>query len=375
MLAETLENHGLTQLMTKMWLQGTTRRSAEQIALEMESVGGSIDSFGGNNSFGLTLEVLSGDLQTGLDVFADVLLHPSFPAEPFERERRIQLEFIRAQRDQLLQSCGQAMRRALFGAAGYGLDCAGTQESVQAASLPGLAAFHKRLVVPNNCVLAVFGDIRAAQARAAIRKFLGRWEKAAPRHPRAARYCSLTEIKRVTDTRDKAQAVLVIGFPGTTLLAGDRYPLELLQEGCSDLGSRLFLRIREKLGLAYYVGAQNFLGLAPGYFAFYVGTAPEKLGEVEKELLAEAELLRAGGLTEEELRRAKAKVIGQRKISRQDLGGYAMNAALNELYGLGYEHFDAEDAAYEAVTAAQVREAARKYLTPGALVVSVIKPG
>ena len=58
----------------------------------------------------------------------------------------------------------------------------------------------------------------------------------------------------------------------------DRYALELLQEACSDLGSRLFLRIREKLGLAYYVGAQNFLGLAPGYFAFYAGTAPEKAG-------------------------------------------------------------------------------------------------
>jgi zinc protease len=179
----------------------------------------------------------------------------------------------------------------------------------------------------------------------------------------------------VAGTRDKAQAVIVIGFPGTTLRQADRYPLELLQEGCSDLGSRLFLRIREKLGLAYYVGAQNFLGLVPGCFAFYVGTAPEKLAEVEKELLAEAELLRASGLTDEELRRAKAKVIGQRKISRQDLGGYAMNVALDELYGLGYQHFDTEDASYEAVTADQVREAARKYLTPTAHVISIIKPG
>ena len=373
-LAETLENHGLTQLMTKMLLQGAARRSAEQIALQIESIGGSIDSFGGNNSFGLNLEVLSGDLKTGLDVFADVLLHPAFPAAPFERERRIQLESIRAQRDQLLQSCGQAMRRALFGPAGYGLDTSGTLESVQAASLAQLAAFHEKLVVPNNCVLAVFGDIRAAEVKAAVQKNLGRWKKGAPVIPAPPKTIDLTEIRRVTDTRDKAQAVIVIGFPGTTLLDADRYPLELLQEGCSDLGSRLFLRIREKLGLAYYVGAQNFLGLAPGYFAFYVGTAPEKLAEVEKELLAEAALLCADGLTAEELRRAKAKIIGQRKISRQDLGGYAMSVALNELYGLGYQYLDTEDAAYEAVTAAQVRDAARKYLTPAALVVSVIKP-
>jgi zinc protease len=373
-LAETLENHGLTQLMTKMLLQGTARRSAEQLALEIESIGGSIDSFGGNNSFGLNLEVMSGDLKTGLDVFADVLLHPSFPSGPFERERRIQLESIRAQRDQLLQSCGQAMRRALFGGAGYGLDPNGTEESVQAASLAGIAAFHQKLVVPNNCVLAIFGDIRAEKVKDTVQKHLGRWKETAPVIPALPEQIVLTEVRRVADTRDKAQAVIVIGFPGTTLRQADRYPLELLQEGCSDLGSRLFLRIREKLGLAYYVGAQNFLGLVPGYFAFYVGTAPEKLAEVEKELLAEAELLRAGGLTDDELRRAKAKVIGQRKISRQDLGGYAMNVALDELYGLGYQHFDTEDATYEAVTADQVRAAARKYLTPTAHVVSIIKP-
>ena len=130
--------------------------------------------------------------------------------------------------------------------------------------------------------------------------------------------------------------MLVIGFRGTTVRDADRYPLELLQEACSDLGSRLFMRIREKLGLAYYVGAQNVLGLAPGYFAFYAGTMPEKASQVETELLNEAELLRAEGLTAEELKRAKAKIIGQRKIARQDLGGFAMTTALDELYGLGY---------------------------------------
>ena len=91
--------------------------------------------------------------------------------------------------------------------------------------------------------------------------------------------------------------MLVIGFRGMTVHDADRYALELVQEACSDLGSRLFLRVREKLGLAYYVGAQNVVGLAPGYFAFYAGTTPEKAGLVETELLNEAELLRSEGLT------------------------------------------------------------------------------
>ncbi len=185
---------------------------------------------------------------------------------------------------------------------------------------------------------------------------------------------TLEEIKRVVENRDKKQAVLLIGFPGTTVHDADRYALELLQEACSDLGSRLFLRIREKLGLAYYVGAQNFLGLAPGYFAFYTGTMPEKVELVEKELLREAELLRTEGLTTEELKRAKAKIIGQRKIARQDLGGLAMTTALDELYGLGYDHSDTDDARYEAVTLEDIKAAAEKYLRDDAMVVSVVRP-
>ena len=91
-------------------------------------------------------------------------------------------------------------------------------------------------------------------------------------------------------------------------------------------------------------------------------------------MLNEADLLRAEGLTAEELKRAKAKIIGQKKIARQDLGGLAMATALDELYGLGYVNYDAEDARYEAVTLEQVKVVARKYLRADALVISVVNP-
>ncbi len=373
-LVENERDNGLTQLASKMLLQGTRRRSAEQIAVAVESVGGSIDSFGGNNSFGLTAEVMSGDFKKGFDVFADVLLNPSFPAAAFAREQGIQLELIRSQRDHLLQSCNQAMRKALFGAAGYGLDPLGTEKSVGSLGAGDAAAFYHRLAVPENCVFAIFGDVSASDIKKAVQQSFGRWKKSPPIKWPAPSAPALMEIKRVTDFRDKKQAVMLVGFPGLTIRDPDRYPLELLQEGCSDLGSRLFLRVREKLGLAYFVGAQNFLGLVPGYFAFYVGTAPEKLAEVERELLQEAELLRTEGLTAEELARCKAKVIGQRKIARQDLGGLAVTMALDELYGLGYGQIDTEDAHYEAVTLEQIKAVAVKYLQPSAAVIAVIRP-
>ena len=180
--------------------------------------------------------------------------------------------------------------------------------------------------------------------------------------------------RRVAVQADKEQAVAVLGYRSCTFFDEDRYALELLSEACSDLGSRLFMRIREELGLAYYVGAQNQPGLTPGCFAFYAGTSPGQLEEVEKELLAEAAKLSEEGLSEEELGRAKAKMIGQRKISRQDLGGLAMMVGLDELYGLGYASSDDDEAKVKALTTSQVRAVAQKYLRTENYIMAVTHP-
>jgi len=372
-LAENATSNGTTMLLAKMLLKGTATRSAETIATEIESVGGQIDSYGGNNSFGVNAEVLSGDFATGMDLLADVVLRPVFPADELEREKEIQIAGIRSRKDDLLKSASLAMRRALFGDGGYGLDSLGTEETVPAVSPSSLKSFHQKLVVPNNCVLAIYGDVKPAEVRAAVEKSFGTWPAGEGVTPAAAND-PRPSAHRVTEHRDKKQAVLVIGFPGTTMASEDRYLLDLVQECCSDLGSRLFLRIREELGLAYYVGAQNFAGLAPGYFAFYTGTEPAQAELVEKELLKEAELLRTEGLTAEELQRAKAKIIGQRKIARADLGSLASTTALDELYGLGFQRSELDDAKYDAVTLEQTRAAAQKYLKPDAFVVAVVQP-
>ncbi len=372
-IVEDLKTNGITQLAAKMLLKGTQKRSASQIVTEIESLGGSIDTFGGNNSFGLTSELLSSDFEIGLVLIGDVLLNPTFPADALEREKEIQLAHIRAQRDHMLQSGGRAMRRALFGETAYGLDGLGTEESVSAIGKNEVADFYSRLASPNNCVLTIFGDVKVEQVKAAVERLFGNWKKR-ELLPTPVFTFNLKEPKRVMETRDKKQAVVLVGFPGLDLFHPDRYALELLQESCSDLGSRLFLRVREKMGLAYYVGAQHFMGLQPGYFAFYCGTAPEKVDLVEQEFFNEVELLRNEGLTEEELRRSKAKISGQKKIARQDLGTHATGAALDELYGLGFDFGDREDQHFEAVTLEQIKAAAQKYLRSDLFVTAVVRP-
>jgi zinc protease len=266
------------------------------------------------------------------------------------------------------------MRELLFGKSGYGLDIHGTEASVQNLTAAGLKQCYEVLLRPNNCVLAIYGDVSADRVAAAVEKTFLTWLKGTAVLPSHVLPQPLTDSRRAVEKRDKKQAVLAIGFPGTTLYQEDRFALELIQEACSDLGSRLFLRIREKLGLAYYVGAQNFVGLAPGYFAFYAGTSPDKAARLETEIRLEIDALRQEGLTAEELHRAQAKLLGQKKIARQDLGAYAATTALDELYGLGYANFEQEETRFAAVTVEQTRLVAARYLTPANMAIAWVVP-
>ena len=373
-MAENKQNSGATQLLTKMLLQGTRRRSGEQIASEIESVGGSIGSYGGNNSLGVSAEVMKEDFQLGLNLLTDVLRNPIFPRQALERERQIQLAEIKAHKDQLLSLADSRAREALFGNVGYGMPSRGTEESVAALKDSHLRALHSQLITPGNTVLSIFGDIDLRATEAAVRRLFGTWRPDKRQQPTPAPHQTLKEARKLSLAVDKKQAVLVMAFPGTTIFNPDRFALELVQEALSDLGSRLFVRIRDELGLAYYVGASNFLGVVPGYFSFYVGTDPAQAGRVEQELIQESAKLAAEGLTEAELKRAKAKLVGQKKIARQEIGRLAMTCALDELYGLGYGNSDSEDAKFDAVTLDEVKRVCASYLGNPHYVMSVVSP-
>jgi zinc protease len=150
--------------------------------------------------------------------------------------------------------------------------------------------------------------------------------------------------------------------------------LELLDEAYSGQGSRLFLRIRDELGLCYYVGAYELVGLDPGYFAFYVGTTPQNVGTCEKEIFAELTKLQADGLSEEELTRAKNSLIGQRRVQMQDNAQLSMMVGLDELYGLGYDFFRTVEDKYRAVTLDDIKRVAKTYFDDKPHAVVVVEP-
>ena len=373
-LEESNTDSGITQLMSQGLLKGTADRSAGEIMEAIEAIGGSVEAYAGNNSFGLNIEVLNQDVKFGLDLLRETLRFPSFPSTEIERERQVQMAGIRAQKDQLLGRCFKLMKKGLFGEKGYGLSNAGEESSVQSLSIEQIKSHHGRLVKPGNQVLSIFGDIDIEQVK---KELLNLWEDCSessrielPRSPSETR----VETLALSETCDKKQSVVVFGFPGTTFFDKERHALDLLQETCSDLGSRLFMRIRDELGLAYYVGAQHMPGLVRGYFGFYAGTSPEHVEQVKEEFKIQINKIKSEGITQQELDRSKAKMLGQKQIARQDLGHLAMASALDELYGLGFQHPLEEDAAIHAVSLEDVQKAAEKIFNLENSTVAVVGP-
>jgi zinc protease len=374
LLAETRETNGLTKLLSRAMLKGTKSRSAAELAEQLESAGGRIGSDSGNNSFSVAVEVMKPDLKLGLDILADVLQHPTFPAAEVELEKQAQIAGIKAENEQITAVARNTAREKLFGDHPYALRNLGTIESVGRLTPQDLQKMHADYVTAKNGVIAVFGDVKAAEVVKQLEARFGKMPAGAVMLDDPARPAPLKAGVEAVEERNKQQAVVMFAYPAVDVLSPDRPAIELLNEASNDLGSRFFNRIREQLGLAYFVGAATFSGLAPGSFVFYLGTDPAKVEKVTAEFQDEIGKLAAGGLTEEELARAKKKLLGAEAIRHQSNSAFAAAVAVDELVGLGYDAHRQRAETIQSVTIDEVRRVAAKYFQTPARVQVTVRP-
>src|SRR6059058_5816545 len=374
LLAETPQTNGITRLMAKVLLKGTKTRTAEQIANQIEAVGGSISGEAGNNSFSVSVEVMKPDVKLGVDLLSDVLLNATFPEKAIAREKEVQIAAIQQEEEQLAAVARNIMRQALFAQHPYALRSNGSTDSVPRLTQKDLIDFRDRYVVGKNGVIFVFGDVKATAVKQLVEEALGKMKPGALALTDAKPSMPLGKPETVESRKDKAQGVLMVGFRGASLSSPDRYALELIDEASSDLGSRFFIRIREQMGLAYYVGAGQMQGLVPGLFAFYLGTDPQKNEPVKAALLDEIHKLANDGLTPQELERAKKKLIGQQEIANQSNDIFAYTTALDELYGLGFNHSQELISKVNGVTLGEIKRVAAKYFAKQPYVLAIVRP-
>jgi zinc protease len=370
---------GLSRLAAMLAPRGTVTRSAEQIARFFDSRGGSLVGGSGNNTIFFKSQVLKEDFALALQVFADMVIRPIFPGEELETYRPRQLDAIRRINETWSSELFAYFQKNFYDSSPYRLQVVGSEDVVASATHKDVAEFYHKHVTAANTVLAIFGDVDVREAVSLVHAYFSvmpRGEKTTvnvPDEPALAADKLLIKQK----SADRQAAGMAIGFSGTTLTnTEDAAPLAVLDTIIS--GYHLptgwlhdSLRGGDR-SYVYVVHAANRPGISPGCFMIYAACEPDKVNDVYAIITEQLDRARRGQFSEAELSRAKSIIRTTESMTRQANADLAMQAALDELYGLGYDYRSQFIASVESVTLADVGRVAAKYFaTP---VVTVVTP-
>lgn len=370
-LSESPESAGLNSLLSRLLTKGTSTRDSQKIAVTLEDLGASIGAAAGNNTLMLSSYCLRDDLPTVIDLLGEIIRDPSFPSDSIDREKAALIAGLEELLEDPASLAFREMRNHLWNGQGYGVPSSGTIESLKSLDRLTISEQHSRYFNAKNMVCAFFGDLETQATLEALEKSLGTLPQGeSPSFgdlltPRAGEHALKLE---------KEQAVLAIGFPGLAQDDHRRFALELIDAYCSDMAGPLFTRIREELGLAYYVGTSQFLGLNTGLFAFYLGTAPDQLEIARRELQGEITKIIKHGIPANALERVKANVEAREALRNQSPSARARMAALDVLLGHSADHHLSQSERLNAVTAGEIHEVAKELFAKDKATIITVSP-
>ena len=374
---ETTDTNGLSLLTANLLLKGTTSYSAEEIAAIFDARGATVAAESGSNSFFVKATCLREDFDELFQVYADIILHPSFPDDELTHMRRLLLAALERQDDDWRTEIERLWRQLFFTVSPYRLSPEGTAEVLQHLQRQDVVAFYQRYVVPGNMVLAIVGDIDPAQTVTNVEKTFHTFLSRPVAFPEVQAEPPPTQVRHQVKQTQKQVAAIYIGFPGTTLTnLADRYPLYILDGIVSGLdipGGWLHNELRGQQ-LVYVVHAFSWLGLESGYFGIYAATQPDKVHTVVDMILQTMEKAKAGQISDEELDNTKQMALVTARLHRQANDQMASDMALNELYGLGYAFSDHEAEQIAKVTKADVQRVAQTYLHHPTIMITTPRP-
>lgn len=362
---EARSKMGVSHLLEHMVFKGTERRTARQLALELEIRGGSLDAYTSRDHTNYQAHVLDEDLPRALDVLTDLTRRPLLREDDLTLERNVVLEEIATVEDTPDDLVYELFHQRLWPDHPYGYSILGTPETVRQLKATDLQSVHHAGYYPGNAVVAVAGRVDHQQVLSLLEQegwFEG--DKAeAPRPPVVPTPANRGETHRVE--RDTAQVHLVFGSDTFPYRDKRRFALSIITNMFGGgMSSRLFQRIREELGLAYGVYAyQQFLQSA-GVAGVYVGTQPATADQAEEAVRAEYALLSKEALSEEELSSGKQQFRGQVMLSLENPVSRMNRLASFVLHGQSYRTLDTILGEIEAVKREDVAAIAAEYFDP-----------
>jgi predicted Zn-dependent peptidase len=368
---EVAAENGTAHFLEHMVFKGTHRRSAEDIAREMDSVGGMLDAFTSKEQICFNAKVLDEHLPIAFDVLADLVLRPKLDADDVKKERQVVLEEIKMDLDNPEYMLHDIFTRGFWPEHSLGRPILGTPETVKQFSKEGLSGRFQKWFAPDQIVVTAAGNVTHEQVMALAEREFGQLKPSGEAEPESAPKTAAPI--HLETKRDLEQVHLCIGVPCVPLADERRFAVAVLNNLLGGgMSSRLFQNIREKQGLAYAVFSELTPYSDAGMLSVYAGTAKETLGKVLDMTIAEFRAMKESPVTDEELLRAKNHLKGSLMLSLESTSSRMSNLARQELYFHRFSTLDEILSAIEAVTQEQVQGLAQQFFQPEKIAVTVL---
>jgi zinc protease len=367
---------GATFLLSRVIDRGTTTRTADRIADELDSRGISLTIAVNRHQMSAQCTCLAEDFEEVLLLVGDILMAPSMPDAELATRKGEVITAIRQDQDNPAVRAVEALMAILYGADHpYGRPQKGTIASVEALSAARLRALHQQRFAPSELTAVIVGDVDTAQAVGAAERIFGGWRAAQPRpilvpEPPAAD----SRRRLIIPMMNKAQADIAYGFVAISRTDPGYYAAWLMNNALGEyaLGGRLGDNIRERQGMAYYVSSILDANVVPGPLLIRAGVSAANVDRAVAAIDAELVHIRTQGLTAQELNESRQFLIGAMPRALETNAGIANFLQAAEFFGLGLDYDLRLPALLSAVTLEQANDAARRALDPdrAALVVA-----
>ena len=330
---EPRERMGVSHLLEHMVFKGTARRSAKEIALALEMLGGSLDAYTAREHTSYQARVLDEHLGEAADVLADLVFHPLLRSEDLKLERKVVLEEISMVEDTPDDIVFELHNELLWGEHPYGYSILGTRDTVSALGVRELRDLHGRAYHPTQLVVAASGNV-SHEALVATLERTG-WADVPAGDPTPMSSVAPRAAAPTTRhvEREAAQTHIVFGAPAVRYADERRHAFALVSMLLGGgMSSRLFQRVREELALAYAVYTYTSFHVDTGMHGVYVATSPEQAEEATEAVRGELRRVAREGIPADELAMGKGQLKGQITLSLESVSSRMYRAAATELY-------------------------------------------
>jgi predicted Zn-dependent peptidase len=347
--------NGISHFVEHMVFKGTSHRSAEDIARQVDSIGGNMDAFTGKETICFNIKVLDEHLPIAVDVLSDMVLHPVFDGKEILRERGVILEEIKMDEDNPDYLVHEIFTQNFFKGHPLGKPILGTKETVRRFDQPAILDYYGGKFAPGNMIISAAGNLDHHEVVELLRERFEQlpwgtngWQDTPPK-----------TNSRITLRNKKSleQVQICVGVPSYSISHDRRYVMYVLNTLLGGgMSSRLFQNIREKQGLVYSIFSELNPFRDAGMLSVYAGTSRESASKVVRAIVNEFRQLKEVPISEEELKRAKDQLKGSLMLSLESSTARMSNLARQEMY---YDHFISMDEIINRIQAVNVEDLLR----------------